>query len=212
MGKGGPLTCSRGTVPLDAGNKYMIAIEAGNNGVGEPWSTVALDAYIRMLAVLCQAYGFNASRDIFTHHSYCQPSCPGRKVDPAGPTPSKPSLGGTSGNKIWSHDDVRNLVLEQLNQVPPPKPEPEPPPEDEVTQEDIDKIVAAVKAEIPEAVWKYKINDPTGSPQPKMVPAEALFGYTRSAAANADRQTRAGDAKNSVAEEVWGHDKRTLTG
>jgi hypothetical protein len=34
--------------------KYMIAIEAGNNGVGEPWSTVALDAYIRMLAVLCQ--------------------------------------------------------------------------------------------------------------------------------------------------------------
>jgi len=128
MGKGGPLTCSRGTVPKDAGNKYMIAIEAGNNGVGEAWGSIMIDAYISMLAALCRRYGFNASRDIFTHNSYCEPSTPGRKIDPAGPTPSEPSLGGTSGCKIWSHDDVRNLVLEELGQVPPPKPTPEPEP------------------------------------------------------------------------------------
>jgi hypothetical protein len=120
MGKGGPLTVSGGTIPLDAGNKYMIAIEAGNNGLGEAWSTKMVDAYIRVLAALCDAFDFDPSRDIFTHHSYCAPSCPGRKVDPAGPTPSQPSLGGTSGNKIWSHDDVRHLVMVEMGKPPPP--------------------------------------------------------------------------------------------
>lgn len=125
MGKGGPLTTSRGTIPQDAGNKYMIAIEAGNNGIGESWPSAQIDAYIRMIAALCDAYGFDASRDIFTHNSYCEPSCPGRKIDPAGPTPSQPVLGGTSGTKIWSHDDVRSLVLTELGK-PPPDPQPEP--------------------------------------------------------------------------------------
>src|SRR5262245_45729294 len=38
MGKGGPIKCSRGTVPQDKGNQYMVAIEVGNSGTGEPWS------------------------------------------------------------------------------------------------------------------------------------------------------------------------------
>jgi N-acetylmuramoyl-L-alanine amidase len=128
MGKGGPLTTSRGTVPQDAGNKYMIAIEAGNNGTGESWSTSMVDAYVRMCRALCDAYGLDARRDIFTHHSYCEPSTPGRKVDPAGPTPGQPSLGGTSGCKIWSHDDFRDLVCGVTPQPPEPGPEPEPTP------------------------------------------------------------------------------------
>lgn len=129
MGKGGPLTTSRGTIPLDKGNQNMIAIEAGNNGVGETWGSAMIDAYIRMLAALCEAYNLDANRDIFTHHSYCAPSCPGRKIDPAGPTPSKPSLGGTSGCKIWSHDDVRAEVLKAMGSAPsPPTPEPGPEP------------------------------------------------------------------------------------
>lgn len=125
MGKGGPLTTSKGTIPLDKGNQNMIAIEAGNNGVGETWGSTMIDAYMRMLAALCQAYGFDPNRDIFTHNSYCQPSCPGRKIDPAGPTPSEPTLGGTSGTKIWSHDDVRACVSKIM--VKPPQPEPAPP-------------------------------------------------------------------------------------
>jgi hypothetical protein len=106
----------------------MIAIEAGNNGVGEAWPSIMLDAYMRMLAALCQAYGFDPSRDIFTHHSYCEPSCPGRKIDPAGPTPSEPSLGGTSGANIWHHDDVRACVMEIMGKPPQPQPSPEPEP------------------------------------------------------------------------------------
>lgn len=189
MGKGGPLTCSKGTIPQDKGNQFMIAIEAGNNGVGEAWSAAMVDAYIRMCRALCDAYGLDASRDIFTHHSYCQPSCPGRKVDPAGPTPSQPSLGGTSGNKIWSHDDFRDLVLGVA-----PSPEPEPP-EDEVTQEDIDKIADAVTKK----VWAFMINDPSVN---KMTRADALLSYTRAAAAAADHGT---------AQEVWEYKTRTLT-
>lgn len=197
MGKGGPLKCSRGTIPQDKGNHTMIAIEAGNNGVGETWSSAMVDAYIRMCRALCDAYGLDAGRDIFTHNSYCEPSCPGRKVDPAGPTPSQPSLGGTSGNKIWNHTDFRNLVL---GVRPPEPPEPEPPSEEEVTDDDIQKIA--------KAVWKYMTTDLTVN---KPVTAEYLLQCTRGAAANADRQTRAGDAKNSVAEEVWTYGKRSLT-
>jgi hypothetical protein len=177
MGKGGPLTTSRGTIPLDAGNKFMIAIEAGNNGIGETWPSIMVDVYMRMLAALCQAYGFDASRDIFTHNSYCQPSCPGRKIDPAGPTPSEPSLGGTSGTKIWSHNDVRQCVMEIMGK--PPQPQPSPSPEDEVTDDDIKKIA--------KAVWTYAMKDP---PTGKDSNTGAILGYARHSAANADVQTK----------------------
>jgi hypothetical protein len=177
MGKGGPLTTSRGTIPQDKGNQYMIAIEAGNNGVGEAWSAAMIDAYMRMLAALCQAYGFDPNRDIFTHNSYCQPSCPGRKVDPAGPTPSEPSLGGTSGNKIWNHDDVRQCVMEIMGK--PPQPQPSPSPEDKVTGDDIKKIA--------KEVWGYMTTDP---PSANKVTTLQLLQYARHAAANADAQTK----------------------
>jgi len=177
MGKGGPLTCSKGYIPKDAGNKYMIAIEAANNGVGEAWPSIMVDNYIRLLAALCQGYDLDASRDIFTHNSYCEPSCPGRKIDPAGPTPSEPTLGGTSGCSIWRHDDVRALVLEVMDK--PPQPQPSPPPEDEVTDDDIERIA--------KAVWTYAMKDP---PTGKDSNTGAILGYARHSAANADAQTK----------------------
>ena len=36
-GKGGPVTMSRGTVGIDHGNTTTWAIEAANNGTGQPW-------------------------------------------------------------------------------------------------------------------------------------------------------------------------------
>ena len=178
MGKGGPVGCSKGTVPQDKGNQNMIAIEAGNNGVGEVWPAVMIDAYVRMCRALCDAYGLDASRDIFTHNSYCEPSCPGRKIDPAGPTPSQPTLGGTSGCKIWNHSDFRKLVVGTT----PPKPTP-PPEDDDVTQEDIDKIADAAAKK----VWAYMTTDP---PSENKVTTLQLLQYARHAAANADKQTK----------------------
>lgn len=113
QGLGGPLQCSRGPIPQDQGNRYMIAIEAGNNGVGEPWPTKQIDAYLWLCARLCIGYDLDVNRDIFGHHGYCAPSCPGRKIDPRGPTPGHPTL-GPSPLTIWSDVTFRALVAETL--------------------------------------------------------------------------------------------------
>jgi hypothetical protein len=42
-GKGGPLNCISGTVPKTRAI-YMIAIEAANDGVGEPWPQAQTDS------------------------------------------------------------------------------------------------------------------------------------------------------------------------
>jgi N-acetylmuramoyl-L-alanine amidase len=124
MGKGGPLTVSGGTIPQDRGNQTMIAIEAANNGVGEPWPAVQLEAYVALVAALCDWYSLDAA-DCFSHWEYCNPTCPNRKIDPAGPTPSMPAIGGTSGAKTWSTAAFRDAVAAWM---PEPAPEPEPPP------------------------------------------------------------------------------------
>jgi hypothetical protein len=122
MGRGGPLKCSKGTIAQDKGNLYMVAIEAANTGVGEEWSTPQLDAYIGMVHTLCDKLGL-AHSDVFSHAGYCQPSCPGRKIDPAGPTPGYPRLGGVSGARTWA-DSVFRFYLDQLDLQPKPPPEP----------------------------------------------------------------------------------------
>ena len=126
MGKGGPLVCSRGNVPQDRGNQTLIAIEAANNGVGEPWPAVQVDAYVALVGALCWWYDLDPQTDVYSHWQYCAPSCPGRKIDPAGPTPSRPAIGGTSGAATWSTPGFRDAV----DAWPPPdtpNPEPTPP-------------------------------------------------------------------------------------
>jgi hypothetical protein len=125
MGKGGPLVCSKGNVPQDRGNQTLIAIEAANNGVGEPWPKVQVDAYIALVGGLCWWYDLDPQRDIVSHWEYCKPSCPGRKIDPAGPTPSAPSIGGSSGSSTWSTPGFRDAVGAW---PPPDTPNPDPPP------------------------------------------------------------------------------------
>ena len=88
QGKGGPWDLSTGTIPIDTGNSYGIALEAANCGTGaEPWPAAQTDAYLIAVAALCAAYGLDPTRDVLSHREWCQPSCPGRKVDPAGPSP-----------------------------------------------------------------------------------------------------------------------------
>ena len=50
-GAGGPW----GPIPLDSANSRVIGIEAGNNGVGEPWPDVMQDAYVAGVAALADA-------------------------------------------------------------------------------------------------------------------------------------------------------------
>lgn len=118
QGKGGPLLTSRGTVPINQGNRYMIAVEAHNNGVGEVWPKAQTDAYITLIAAICRLYDLEPSTDVHTHFSYVEPSCPGRKIDPRGPTPGAPSLGGNVPQQIWPATKLRELVA-AVNTPPP---------------------------------------------------------------------------------------------
>jgi hypothetical protein len=130
MGLGGALRVSRGTINLNDGNATMFAIEAGNNGIGEPWTAAQIDSY----PLLCAAVLDWASHetpgpamsvnDVFAHWEYCQPSCPGRKIDPAGPSPWLPSSkGAPKFPNVWDMDKFRASVSAVMAPKPQPTPE-----------------------------------------------------------------------------------------
>lgn len=111
QGKGGPRQCTRGTIPQDQGNLYTISIEASNNGVGEPWPTVMQDAYVDLVAALCDEFDLTPG-DVFAHFEWTN-----RKIDPAGN-----SRYATGGNK-WNMDAYRGDVFAKLyGSTPEPPP------------------------------------------------------------------------------------------
>lgn len=135
QGKGGPYRCSRGTIPLDQGNRYTIAIEAANNGVGEPWPADQQDSYVRGVAALIVglrdqgAYDAAARRhrpilldplvDDIAHFEWA----PTRKIDPAGP-----SRWADMGDRYmrWQMDEFRTDAAEQVAALShPTDPDPE---------------------------------------------------------------------------------------
>ena len=126
QGKGGPLNTSRGTVPKDQGNQYLLAIEAANAGTGEPWPDVQQDRYVALVRALCDGYAFT-HLDVFGHYDYCAPSCPGRKIDPAGPS----RFGSVNSSGTWDINVFRDAVLGGEPTPQPPTPEPTPPPEED---------------------------------------------------------------------------------
>jgi hypothetical protein len=131
-GKGGPLKLSRGTVPLDSGNSTTWAWEVANNGVGEPWPQVQIDAYFKASIVMNKRFG-NKPDDIFTHAIGTGNGWTDRKIDPATAAavqgPWKPRSIGSSGT--WNLDDCRAEIRKRAGAQPEPGPEPTPDTEDE---------------------------------------------------------------------------------
>ena len=138
-GKGGPVTMSKGTIPLDSMNTYAVGIEAGNDGVGEPWPQAQIDAYFALNNILTAKLGLRPS-DCCTHQVWA----PSRKIDPATAAavqgPWRPDSTTSSGT--WSLTDVQDEAIERATgTLPPPDPSPPlPPPEDD----DMQRITAAL--------------------------------------------------------------------
>lgn len=101
-----------GGVPKDSMNSWAVSIEAGNDGVGEPYPQVMQDSYVTGCAALCKAYGIPAHH-VRGHLEYA----PTRKIDPAGPSLW---MSPTDGSKRWNMNAFRGSVVEALN--PPPLP------------------------------------------------------------------------------------------
>jgi N-acetylmuramoyl-L-alanine amidase-like protein len=132
-GKGGPLTLSRGVVPADSGNSNTWAIEAANDGVGERWPAVQIDAYMAATIELNRHFG-NRPDDVFTHALGAGDGWTDRKIDPATAAavegPWRPRSVTSSGT--WALDDIRaELRVRAADVDPDPTPTP-PDPEDDM--------------------------------------------------------------------------------
>lgn len=117
QGRGGPITTSKGTIPKDQGNLYFVSIEAANNGVGQEWPDAQMRSYILVCAALCDQFGLDPLTDVVSHWEYVLPTQPNRKIDPAGPTPSMPEIGGVSGANRWNDVHFRKRVSDNLRSV-----------------------------------------------------------------------------------------------
>ena len=106
-----------GLVSDDNMNAKSIAIEAGNNGVGEPWAEPQQDSYVRLVAELGAAYGIPDGR-VHSHFEWA----PGRKIDPAGESHY------ATGSAMWNMALFRSDVATAGGTPPTPEPEPEPEP------------------------------------------------------------------------------------
>jgi hypothetical protein len=124
QGKGGPLTFSRGTCPLDQGNTTIWGIEAQNSGVGQEWPVAQIDAFFLCNEALANLFG-NDVTDLTSHQFYA----PSRKIDPAtamavdGPW----APGSVTSSGTWSVYDIRDEAVRRstVEPIPPPIPEPE---------------------------------------------------------------------------------------
>lgn len=116
QGKGGEYRASRGLIPKNQGNRFVLSIEAANAGTGVVWPDAQIEAYIDLCAVLCSRLNLIPAQDIMSHHTWA----PGRKSDPSGPTPGFPSLGGTDGNVSWPDAAFADLVAAKTAPDPTP--------------------------------------------------------------------------------------------
>ena len=150
-GKGGPASFSRGTIPLDSGNTRGWQIEVANNGVGEPWPVVQIDAYFASSNAL-NAYFGNQPTDVITHQQWA----PTRKIDPATAAavqgPWRPRSTTSSGT--WSLDDIRAECQARSGHRPGPHPPP-------TTGEDMAQVI---KGDGSDTYWAWNGVTITGIP------------------------------------------------
>jgi hypothetical protein len=116
-GKGGPLTFSRGTVPVDSMNTHAVGIEISNDGVGMPYPVAQINACFAASNAVCAAYGLEPD-DIDEHVDWA----PGRKIDPATSTAVQgewqPEPVNTSLS--WWAADLRAEARRRATTTPPP--------------------------------------------------------------------------------------------
>jgi N-acetylmuramoyl-L-alanine amidase len=129
-GKGGPWRCSHGTVGADQMNTHAVGIEFSNNGVGQAWPRIQLDAGFAVSLAVAAAYGL-APDDVCTHQVWA----PTRKIDPATAAavegPWRPSSSTSSGT--WSLPDLAaECNRRAANAVPNPEPTPDPAEDDDM--------------------------------------------------------------------------------
>lgn len=105
----------RGVWPgIRLGNGDTIGVEAENDGIGEPWTIVQMDAYEILAAALLGHVNRGAER-FCSHYEWARPI--GRKIDPAGPW-----VGGGdwySGGRprvSWSARNFRARVAARLEE------------------------------------------------------------------------------------------------
>ena len=105
-----------GGVPDNAMNHYSIAIEAANDGVGQPWPKLQTDAYVLLCSTLCTAYGIPTDH-VRAHFEWA----PGRKIDPAGPSPW--AVGKASWDMTKFRADVQATIDQEDNMqvIDPPR-------------------------------------------------------------------------------------------
>jgi hypothetical protein len=152
-GKGGPSSFSRGTIPADGGNTRGWQIECANSGTGGPWPVAQIDATFTLSNALNARVG-NQPTDVISHAVGSGGGWTNRKIDPAtaaavqgGWRPRSVNSSGT-----WSLDDLRSECAARAASDFQPV-------EDDVTQADIDAIVAAVVAQLPAATWGYPLTN-----------------------------------------------------
>ena len=114
-------------------NRYLLGIEAGNSGVGEPWPDIQIDRYGAVVAALCAHYGWSIDADVYLYATTGPPSggC-NSKIDPAGPWKLQPDLVGST---TWDLGLWRGWCNDQSGvPVPPIPPQPSPIQEDDVAK------------------------------------------------------------------------------
>jgi LysM repeat protein len=107
-GTGGPW----GPIPVDSANSRVIGIEAGNNGIGEPWPDVMQTSYVKGVAALADKFDIDGA-NILAHHEWA----PTRKVDPAGPS----RFGSINASQSWDMKVFRDAVNKARGQAAPIK-------------------------------------------------------------------------------------------
>jgi hypothetical protein len=127
QGKGGPSKFSRGTCPLDQGNTHLWAFEIANNGVGEAWPQVQIDAAFQGSNAL-NAHWHNQLDDVITHALGSGDGYTSRKIDPSTAAavqgPWRPASANSSGS--WLLADLRAECRRRAGTIPTPNPEPKP--------------------------------------------------------------------------------------
>jgi peptidoglycan hydrolase-like protein with peptidoglycan-binding domain len=104
-----------GARPPNTMNTSAVAIEAGNNGLGEPWPEAQQDSFVKLTRQLCDAYGIPNQR-VHAHFEYT-----GRKIDCAGQ--SRYATGAAKWNMTQFRSDVAGTTGGGGGGTPTPPPD-----------------------------------------------------------------------------------------